>query len=174
MTRSKQFAIAVAAVVAATSMAIVQAQNQPKQDQERRVKEAEVPAAALSALKKLAGANALAEIEEETENGQKTYEAEWRSGTGHMEAAVTESGDLIELEESVASDAIPKAAIAAAQKAAGDKTPLRWVKKTFVVYEVQFKKDNRHHEVLYNAGGQSSGCDDEDADDGDDGDDDED
>lgn len=176
MTRSKQLAVTAAAVVAATSLAIVQAQNPPKPggSHERRVKEADVPAAALSAIKKLSGATPLAEFEEETKNGQKIYEAEWRTAGGHMEAAVTEAGDLIEQEESVAGDAVPKAAVAAAQATAGDKTPLRWVKKTFVVYEVQFKKDNKHHEVLLNAAGQSSGCDDEDGDDDDDGPDDDD
>ena len=161
MSRTTHFSIAFAFVVTATSLAIVRGQNQPKQDSERRVKETEVPAAALIALKNLAGGHALTEIEEEIKGSQQIYEAEWRTPGGKRQAAVTDAGDLIELEESIGREAVPRVAAAAAQKVAGDKTPVRWTKKTFVVYEAKFTKDNRHQELLFNAAGLPSGCDDE-------------
>lgn len=126
-------------------------------EQERKVKESEVPKAALDALKKLADGAKFDEFEEETKNGLKFYEAEWKGPAGKREATVTENGDLLELEEPVSESAVPSAVLAAARKAAGNGTPVKFEKKTFVTYEVEFKKDGKEHELYISPAGQVHG-----------------
>src|SRR5262245_37891783 len=71
------------------------------QEQEREVKEADVPAAALNALKKQAAGAAITEFSEEIEHGHKFYEGSYKSATGNkVDVLVTEAGDLVEVEES--------------------------------------------------------------------------
>ena len=124
---------------------------QPKQseEKERKVKESEVPAAALAALKKAAGDKKLTQIEEEIEHGQKFYEGQWKGPDGKVEVLVTESGDLVEIEEMVSSDQVPMAVRKAASKDAGKDAKLAFEKKTAISYEIHFKKDGKRREITY-------------------------
>src|ERR1051325_2642721 len=121
------------------------AQGQPKksEERERKVKESEVPAGALAALKKAAGDHPLTQIEEEIEHGHKFYEGQWKGPDGKVEVLVTESGDIVEIEEIVAADKVPEAVRAAAAKDAGKDAKLVFEKKTAVSYEIHFKKNGK-------------------------------
>lgn len=125
--------------------------TQPKaEEQEREIKEAEVPAAALAALRKLAGDAKFTEFAEEIKYGSKFYEGSWKTAAGHnVDALVTASGDLAEIEEEVPSDQVPAAVLAAVRKLSGADAKLFCEKKTMILYEVKFKKGDERHEVLY-------------------------
>lgn len=130
---------------------------QPKGDegeQERQVKEAEVPAAALATLKKHAGNNTITEFAEEIEHGNKYFEGSWKSPAGHVDVLVTEAGALVEIEEAVSSDVIPKAVMDTVEKAAGKNAKMYFEKKTLVMYEVKYKKGDRRHELVLSPDGR--------------------
>ncbi len=108
--------------------------------QERSVKESEVPAAALTTLKKLAGSATITEFAEEFEHGSKFYEGSWKGPDGHVDVLVTAAGDLVEVEESVPADKVPASVRAAAEKGAGKGARITFEKKTMILYEIHFEK----------------------------------
>ena len=124
------------------------------EEYERKVAEKEVPKAALEALKKQAAGAPLTQIEEEKEHGTTFYEGQWKGEHGRVEALVTSSGDLVEIEEEIASDRLPVSVIAAAQKLAGADAKMKWEKKTQILYEVKFKKGESYHELLLTPDGR--------------------
>ncbi len=143
----------VAAVAAMGWMAY--AQDKPVAgDYEKEVKEAEVPKAALEALKKLAGKSPVTEFAEEVEHGRKYYEGTWAGPHGKIDGLVTEAGDLVELEESVPAEAVPAGVKAELSKMAGKDAAPKWEKKTLVMYEAHYQKDGKGHEVLLLADGR--------------------
>jgi uncharacterized membrane protein YkoI len=147
-------AIAAAALTGGGWLAL--AQDPPpagQRDQERRLTEADVPAAALAALRKLAGDARLEEISEEVEDGRKTYEAEWETAAGEMEAEVTEAGDVLEVEQEMQLEAAPAAVREAASREAGT-ARASCEKITLHMYEIEFRKDGREHEILFTADGR--------------------
>jgi uncharacterized membrane protein YkoI len=126
------------------------------EEQERKVTEAEVPAPALAALKKLAGGAKLTEFAEEIEHGSTFYEGSWKTAAGsNVDALVTQAGDLVEIEEQVNPDQVPTAILAAVKKLSGPDAALFCEKKTMVLYEVKFKKGDRRHEILYTPDGRT-------------------
>jgi hypothetical protein len=141
--------------LAAGAMVLAQPKGGKAGEWERKVKASEVPAAAMTALKKLAGGAAFTEFAEEFEHGHKFYEGSWKGPQGNVDGLVTEGGDLVELEESIPAEMAPSAVRSAAQKAAGKGTDLRFEKKTFIVYEVHFKRDGRHHEAIFRPTGDA-------------------
>lgn len=123
-------------------------------DTERRVKENEVPAAAMAALKKLAGSATIHEFEEETINGKKFYEGEWKGPDSHMEAKVTENGDVLEIEESISADEVPAAVRTEAEKMSDKGGKIKYEKITLFVYEAEFRKDGKGHEIILTPDGR--------------------
>lgn len=122
---------------------------------ERQVTEAEVPAAALAALKKLAAGAKLTAFSEESEHGHTFYEGSWKAKSGrNVDVLVTPGGDLVEIEESVGADGTPAAVQKAAQKAAGKDAKIAFEKKTMILYEVKFTKGGRGHELLLTPDGR--------------------
>lgn len=122
---------------------------------ERKVTEAEVPAAALAALKKLAAGAEITEFTEEIEHGSTFYEGSWKNPAGaNVDVLVTPTGDLVEIEEQVSNDKVPAAVLKAAQKAAGKNTTLAFEKKTMILYEVKFQKGDVGHELLLTPDGR--------------------
>ncbi len=122
---------------------------------ERKVTEAEVPAAALAALKHLAAGAEITEFAEEIEHGSTFYEGSWKTPAGdNMDVLVTPTGDLVEIEEQVGADKVPPAVLKAAQKAAGKDAPLAFEKKTMILYEVKFTKGQARHELLLTPDGR--------------------
>ena len=122
---------------------------------ERKVTEAEVPAAALKALKKLAGDAKITEFAEEIEYGHTFYEGSWKGRSGEdVDVLVTKAGDLVEIEEKIPTDKVPAAALKAARKLAGKKAQVSCEKKTMILYEVKFTKGQARHEVLLTPDGR--------------------
>lgn len=160
--------IVVSAITIAAGIAFVNAGQPPKDESERKVRESEVPKAALEALKKLAGGNALTELAEEVEHGVTYYEGSWKGTNGKVDALVTASGDLVEIEEAISISDLPKLVVEKAQAAAGKDAKLYVEKKTIVLYEVKFRKDNRKHEVVYSPDGRTHEHEEEDGDAGED------
>ena len=116
---------------------------------ERKVTEAEVPKAALAALKKMAGGTEITEFAEEIEHGSTFYEGSWKSPSGtNMDVLVTPAGDLVEIEQEVGADDVPSAVLKVARKAAGKNAQLAFEKKTMILYEAKFRKGELRHEVL--------------------------
>lgn len=155
MTTKRMIITTIAVVtLGAASVSLVRAMG-PHEESERQVNESEVPAAALAALKKLAGDAKLTEFAEEKEYGGTFYEGSWKGPHGNVDALVTTAGDLVELEEAVPFDSIPKAVQENATHAAGKEAKLYVEKKTYIMYEVKFRKGDRRHEVLYTPDGRT-------------------
>jgi len=121
---------------------------------EREVTEAEVPPAALAALKKLAGAAAFTEFAEEVEHGRKFYEGSWKGPDGNVDAVVTPTGDVVEIEEILPPEKIPAGVRAATEQEAGKGTAVTFERKTLYLYEVHFKKDGKGREMMFTADGR--------------------
>ena len=122
---------------------------------ERTVTAAEVPAAALAALKKLAAGAEITEFAEEMEHGSTFYEGSWKAPSGaNMDVLVTPTGDLVEIEEQVNSDQVPAVVLKVARKAAGKKAELAFEKKTMILYEAKFQKAKGQRELLLTPDGQ--------------------
>ncbi len=138
-------------------------------EQEREVKLAEVPAAALAALQKLAGGAAFAEFAEEIEHGHKFYEGSWKGPDGNnVDALVTESGDVVEIEETIPAEKAPSSVRALAEKEAGKDAKVAYERKTLYLYEIKFRKDGKGREILLTADARrvdESGEDEDDEDD---------
>lgn len=131
------------------------AQDKPAmQDSERKIKEAEVPKAALEALKKVAANAAFTEFAEEIEHGHKFYEGTYKGPNGNIDALVTDSGDLVEIEESIPAEMAPAAVRAAAEKSAGKDAKVRFEKKTMIVYEIHYSKDGKGRETILSPDGR--------------------
>lgn len=153
MNRNLVLILVVAAASFVTGGLVVWAQDKGKvEDYEKKVKEAEVPAPALAALKKLAGGAAFTEFAEEVEHGVKYFEGSWKGPDGNVDALVTESGDVVEIEESMPAGKVPAAVRAAAEKAGGKDGTFE--RKTLYLYEIHFKKDGKTHELIFGANGQ--------------------
>jgi uncharacterized membrane protein YkoI len=131
-------------------------QKVKSEEQERTVTEAEVPAPALAALKKLAGGAELTEFAEEIEHGSTFYEGSWKTADGsNVGTLVTSTGDLVEIEEQLKPEQVPAAILAAVRKLSGPDAPLFCEKKTMILYEVKFRKDEQRHEILYTPDGRT-------------------
>ncbi|MEK6674541.1 MAG: hypothetical protein AABZ47_02680 [Planctomycetota bacterium] len=123
-------------------------------ESERKVKENEVPAAAMAALKKLSGGAAFTEFAEEIEHGHKFYEGSWKGPDGNVDGLVTEGGDVVELEESIPATKVPAAVRAMLEKEAGKDVAIQFEKKTLYLYEGHFKKDGKTREMILTADGR--------------------
>jgi hypothetical protein len=124
-------------------------ENEGKGEVERKVKEAKVPKAAMATLKKLADGAKITEFAEEIEFGHTFYEGSWKNRSGaNIDVLVTQTGDLVEIEQQVDIDEVPAAALKMARKAAGKDAELVFEKKTMILYEVKFQKGDSRHELL--------------------------
>lgn len=123
-------------------------------EQEMAVKESEVPAAALKALRDMARPAKILKFAREVEHGHTYYEGSWTSDHGHIDALVTPEGEVVEIEEGIQAGKLPKAILNAAQKAAGKDAEIRAEKKTIVLYEVKYRLNGKRHEVVYSADGR--------------------
>ena len=145
--------ILMAAVLCLTASA--QRDKEKAGETERKVTEADVPKAALRALKRQARKAEITEFAEETEHGSTFYEASWKNKAGaNFDVLVTKAGALVEIEETIPADEVPAAALKAAKKAAGKNAELACEKKTMILYEVKFSKDGASHELLLTPDGR--------------------
>ena len=157
-----------AAIVFVASLAGLARSAGEPDEQERKVKAAEVPAPVLDALKKLAGDKKITEFSEEIEHGKTYYEGSWKTTDGKIDALVTPTGDLVEIEQGVSADNVPKPVLKQARKTAGKNAKLYFEKKTIIMYEVHFRKDGRRHELVLSPDGRQQKDEDEQGDEYDD------
>ncbi|QDV89768.1 hypothetical protein RAS2_08420 [Phycisphaerae bacterium RAS2] len=129
----------------------------PGDEKEQKVKAGDLPKAALEALKKLAAGAEITEFEMEVENGVTLYEGSWKSPHGEVEAEVTAQGDLVEMEEHISPEVLPKAVLEAVRKTGGSDAKLHAEKLTTIHYEVKFTKNGKRHEVTYTPDGRAAG-----------------
>ncbi|RKY06660.1 MAG: hypothetical protein DRP66_08355 [Planctomycetota bacterium] len=122
---------------------------------ERKVTAAEVSKAALATLKKMARGAKITEFAEEIEHGSTFYEGSWKGRKGaDVDVLVTDAGALVEIEQQIAADKVPAAALKAARKAAGKNVKLACERKTMVLYEIKFRKGDGHCELLLTPDGR--------------------
>lgn len=122
---------------------------------ERKVKEAKVPKAAMATLKKLADGAKITEFAEEIEFGHTFYEGSWKNRSGaNIDVLVTQTGDLVEIEQQMDIEKVPAATVKMARKAAGKDAELAFEKKTMILYEVKFRKGDSRHELLLTPDGR--------------------
>jgi len=125
------------------------------EEQERQVTEAQVPKAAVEALHKLAQSAAITDYAEEIEHGNKFYEGSWKGPMGNVDGLVTDSGDFVELEESVPADNVPAAVRAQAARCAGDDAKVAFERKTMVIYEIHYQRGEKEHEAMFTPDGRT-------------------
>lgn len=123
---------------------------------ERPIEKAELPAAALRALQNAAGDNPLGAFEEEIRNERRYYEGEWKTLEGKQEATVTADGVLVDAETDVASEVAPPAVRKTAEKLAGE-GQVKYARRSFVFYEVEYVEDGREREILLRPTGERIG-----------------
>ena len=146
--------LAAVSIVLAGGLLVWAQEKKENEEQERKVKEAEVPAAALAGLKKLAGSAAFTEFSEEIEHGHKFYEGSWKGPDGNVDGLVTEAGDMVELEEIIPAEKAPAAVRAEAEKEGGKEAKVTFEKKTLVMYEIHFKKEGKGREMIFTPDGR--------------------
>jgi hypothetical protein len=128
-----------------------------KEEKERVIKESEVPPAVMAAFKKVAGTAKIDKFEEEMEHGHKYFEASFTTPDGKTDVLVSESGEVIEIEEGIPAGKVPAAVKAAAEKEAGKDAKLTFEKKTVTMYEVKFTKADKKHELVLMPDGRQHG-----------------
>ncbi len=122
---------------------------------ERKVTEDQVPEAALKTLKRMARNAKITEFAEEIEYGHTFYEGSWKTRSGaNMDVLVTKAGALVEIEQQIETKRLPAAVQKAARKAAGKRVQLSCERKTMILYEVKFRKDDGFHELLLTPDGR--------------------
>jgi len=126
----------------------------PNEESERKVKESEVPAVALEALRTLAAGAPFTEFAEEVEHGHKFYEGSWKGKDGNVDGLVTETGDVVEIEEMLPAASAPAAVRAELSKAAGQDATFEIERKTLFVYEGHFTKAGKTVEMLLTPDGR--------------------
>ena len=155
MIRRNSMIATLGLAIAASAVLLYAQDKKPGEEHERKVQESQVPAAAVAALKKMAGAAEIMQYEEETEDGETFYEGSWKTSTGKMEVLVTAQGDLVATEEGVSVGGVPAAVAAAAKKWAPAGTELRWEKVTEVRYEAKYRADGKKHELVMTPTGKT-------------------
>jgi hypothetical protein len=150
MIRSNRFTVTAGfSILLAAALAAWSQEKQEAEEGERQVKQSEVPAAALAALKKLAGSATIREYAEEIEHGHKFYEGSWKGADGNVDALVTESGAVVEIEEGMPAEQVPAAVRAAAEKEAGPHSDLTFERKTLYLYEIHYKQEGQSRESVF-------------------------
>ncbi len=114
----------------------------------------DVPEAARTALRKLAGDAKIEKVEREEDDGVILFEAEWQQNQTTHEATVTADGDLVEQERTVSHASLPQAVRRAVKDRFGDITEVTYERKTVVLYEAESDADGNKREVLLSPSGR--------------------
>ena len=93
-------------------------------------------------------------IEQETKDGQVTYEAAWTIDSTKYEAVVDANGALLETERSVSIDALPKSVRRVLSLLFRKGTPMGFEEKHVVLYEAEAAVNGGVVEVVLTASGQ--------------------
>jgi len=145
MTSKYMVTIAAAAFVASSGTA-----------SERRVQMKDLPAAVQETVREQTKGGKLVELAEETENGQKFYEAETEVDGRTRDILINAEGTVVEVEEEVLLESIPEPARSAIEREAGTGKIGKVeavTKDGTTLYEAKIKKDGKKHEIKVTSDG---------------------
>lgn len=124
-----------------------------EEESEKEMKLSEVPDAVQAAFRKAAGATPLLKIEQETDDGVSTYEAEFETDGVKQSIKCAVSGDVMELEKEVNVRALPMAAIEGLREEYPEATLESAESVQVFFYEVELKENGKTFEVKVFASG---------------------
>ena len=134
-----------------------EADEGPEASGEEQVELAAVPAAVRASIERITRDGKLERVTHEKDEGVAVYEAEFTKDGAKCSADLTEAGDLLALECTVAQSALP----AAASKAVLAKSPGATIKTVETVamqlYEIQLEANGKTHAVMLQASGAAFG-----------------
>jgi uncharacterized membrane protein YkoI len=90
--------------------------EQEQEEEAAAVSLAKLPPAVREAIRRVAGPNAIKEVEKETRAGVTTYEAEYRANGVEHSVTVSATGEVLEVEKEVAPARLPAEVRAALEK----------------------------------------------------------
>lgn len=116
-----------------------------KEDDETVIKLDDAPAAVKAAVAKLT--SNVTKMTKESEDGETTYEAEYKDGDVECSVSLTASGDVIEMEKAIPASQLPAAAAEALKNKYSGATvgEITAVQKT--VYEVKITEGGKTREI---------------------------
>lgn len=133
----------------------------PAGAKEETIKEADVPAPVLAAVKKRYPAARLLKFEKELENGKTCYEVELREGKKTLEVKLSSEGELQEEEELISLKELPEAVLKGFQASAYGKHKVKKVERVFEAnkqaptkYEVEVADKGKTLEVYFDPEGK--------------------
>ncbi len=106
-----------------------------------------LPAAVRAAVAVLVGQNAVEEVDQGTTNGVLIHEVAWTADGQQHEAELTDTGDVVELEDSVPAAEVPAAVRAAAEQLIGAPAT-SYTRRMIVVFEASAMVDGQEREAL--------------------------
>ena len=129
------------------------------QDQEKRIKRSELPAAVEKAVVAQSQGATIRGFSQEKENGRTFYEAELTTNGHSKDVLMDEDGNVVEVEEEVALDSISPSVGAALQSKAGNGKIVKVESLTkrgkLVAYEAQVQTNGKKSEIQVGPQGES-------------------
>ncbi len=133
------------------ALALALAAGSLVQGEEKKITRAELPPAVEKALTQQANGATLRGLSKEVENGKTFYEAELTVNGHGRDVSFDESGQVVEVEEEIALDALPAAVKDGLRSAAGAGQIVKVESLTklgkLVAYEAAVKTDGKRTEV---------------------------
>jgi uncharacterized membrane protein YkoI len=129
------------------------------QDQEKRVKRSELPAAVEKTVVAQSQGSTIRGFSQEKENGRTFYEVELITSGHSKDVLMDEGGNVVEVEEEVAMDSLSPSVGAALQSKAGSgkivKVESLTKKGKLVAYEAQVRTNGKRSEIQVGPQGES-------------------
>lgn len=126
--------------------------------QEHKITRKQVPPQVLSAFQKSYPHARIKGYASEKNNGVTCYEIQSVEGTTHRDILYTAEGNVVELEETITADQLPKAVSEAVEKGYHGKPIVRIEKSVRdgqTKYEVVIRDGKKEREVMYDENGQA-------------------
>jgi uncharacterized membrane protein YkoI len=114
------------------------------------------PPGVRATVKRLVGANKLAHLDKDVENGKTVYEVDVEAKAGNFSAHMSEGGDVLGISLDIPMEAVPEAVTAAAAKAHPGVKPIEPEIRTengVMAYKLELKVGKVKHEMLIDASG---------------------
>ena len=128
------------------------------QAQEKKIQRKDLPAAVEKTVARESEGATVKGFSTEIEKGKRLYEAELVVDGHGKDISIDASGNVLEIEEEVAIDALPAEVKAALLKAAGSGTidKVEWLTKkgALVAYEADVTTGKKHSEIQVGPGGK--------------------
>lgn len=126
--------------------------------QEQKITRKHVPPQVLSAFERAYPQAVVKGYAREKDNGATYYEIESVEGSTHRDILYTAEGNVVELEETITADQLPKAVSEAVEKSYHGKPIVRIEKSVRdgrAKYEVVIRDGKKEHEVMFDENGQA-------------------